>query len=273
MIPVDASHTGYGPVQTPVQLSPATVYLWFSFVDEIKDKQLLADYLDLLPASEIEKYRSYRFDRHRKRYLIGRALLRTVLSHCTGLAPNHIEISREDHGRPYILPSAMTSPPQFSLSYTDGLVAAALTAECIVGIDVEHTEKEIDYIEISENYFSTPEYWELKQLPEDQRKKRFFELWTLKEAYVKAQGRGLHIPLDEVSFHLRDEMKDPPNQYSILSEDGLYFQLRSFTPSEFHSASFCVCINPETPFKVISKEVIPLVSEKFSPSMDDDSKA
>ena len=244
-----------------MKLSPATVYLWFTFVEDIQDEKLLSEYRRLLPASELEKLERYRFDKHRKRYLVGRALIRTILSRCTGLEAKQIAFSREDQGRPFLLPFGTSPPPEFNISYTDGLVAAAQSLECRVGIDVENSSREIDCLEIAERYFSSAEYTELEQLPEPLLKERFFELWTLKEAYVKAQGRGLHIPLDEVSFHLRNANSDPAKSTSVVTDDGRQWQFRTLKPSDRHKAALCVRRRAMSPLRVISKKTIPLIAE------------
>ncbi len=244
-----------------MKLSPATVYLWFSFVEDIQDEQLLAEYQNLLPREELDRLGRFRFDTHKKRYLVGRALIRTILSRCTGLDPKQIVLSREEYGRPYLLYSGRNPPPQFSLSYTDGLVGVALTIECRVGIDVENTSRELDCLEIAENYFSPAEYRELKQLSESPLKRRFFELWTLKEAYVKAQGSGLYLPLDEVSFLLGEENTNPSKVISLMTDEGKQWQFGTCRPSEQHRAAFCVCQDTQIPLQVICTRAIPLVSE------------
>ena len=245
-----------------MKLSPATVYLWFTFVEEIHNKLLLAEYKNLLPEEELERLSRFRFHAHKQRYLVGRALIRTILSRYTGLDPKQVVFSREEHGRPYLLRSWKSPLPQFSLSYTDGLVGVALTLESRVGIDVENTSREIDCLAIAESYFSSDEHKELKLLSEPLLKKRFFRLWTLKEAYVKAQGSGLSIPLNEASFHLREKNKEQSKATSMVADDGRHWQFETFKPSEGHRAAFCVCQDFQIPFKVISTKVIPLESEK-----------
>ena len=78
-----------------MDLPSNTVSLWFAFIDEIKDVQLLMAYRTLLPGDEVEKLEKYRFDTHKKRYLVGRALLRTVLSRYTEIEPAQIKLERE----------------------------------------------------------------------------------------------------------------------------------------------------------------------------------
>ena len=246
-----------------MKLSPATVYLWFTFVEEIQDEKLMEEYRRLLPAKELEKLGRYRFDRHKKRYLVGRALLRTVLSHCTGVAPEQIKLAREAYGRPYLPPSGQDPPPQFSLSYTEGLVAAVLVVEGRIGIDVEYISRNTDCLEIAHKYFSPCEYTELEQLPEIQMKERFFELWTLKEAYIKARGLGLNLALDKVNFNFSDNSSTQITVTSAMMSEGEYWQVRLLSPSTLHKAAVCICQNVDIPVKMIYKKTIPLISEDY----------
>ena len=244
-----------------MKLSPATVYLWFTFVEEIQDNKLMAEYRRLLPAAELKKLERYRFDRHKKRYLVGRALIRTILSSRTGVAPAQIMLAREAHGRPYLPPSGQGPALQFNLSYTDGLVAAALVAEGRIGVDVEYRSRNTDCLEIAQRYFSPSEYTELQQLPEIQMKERFFELWTLKEAYVKARGLGLNLALDKVNFNFSDNSSDQITVASPTMSKGKCWHLRLLNPSPEHKAALCVGQETDAPLKLISKKTIPLAAE------------
>lgn len=245
-----------------MKISHGTVSLWFTFLEEIQDEKLLTEYRGLLPADELENLSRYRFATHKKRYLVGRALIRTILSRYMDIDPAQITLAREIHGRPFLPSPNKTGALQFNLSYTKGLVAVALISEGKVGIDVENTSVKIDCLEIAGNYFSPSEYHELKKLPKSQIKKRFFEFWTLKEAYMKARGLGLSLPLDEVSFAFPRESTEPIEPASILMKDGGYWQLRLLSPSNLHKAAVCVCQDEDIPTKMIIKKTIPLVTEE-----------
>lgn len=244
-----------------MKLSPGKLCLCFTFLNEIKDEKLLAEYRTLLPADEVVRLERYRFATHKKRYLVGRALLRTILSHYTGMNPASIQLAREGHGRPYLPQAGKNPPPQFSLSYTDGLVAVALIADGKIGLDVENASAPIDCLEIAAAYFSPTEYNELAQLPGPLMKKRFFEFWTLKEAYLKARGLGLKLPLEEVSFTFPEKISEPIQPASITRQDGRNWQLRLLKPSDLHQAALCVRQNANVPFKLCITKSIPLVSE------------
>ena len=92
---------------------------------------------------------------------------------------------------------------RFNLSHTDGLVVCLVAVEREIGVDVEHTARAGSVgIEIAERFSSPSEVAELRSLPFADQRSRFFDYWTLKEAYIKARGLGLHLPLDQFSFHL-----------------------------------------------------------------------
>ena len=93
-------------------------------------------------------------------------------------------------------------PLEFNLAHTRGLVACAVALGRDVGVDVEWLGRRGRTLEIAERYFSPSEVRDLRATPGPDRKERFFRYWTLKEAYVKARGEGLRLPLRRFSFHL-----------------------------------------------------------------------
>lgn len=138
------------------------------------------------------------FERDRRDFAAAHALLRDVLSHHGQLPPESWIFGSEADGKPYL---ADQTDLQFSLAHTDGLVACALSLAGPVGVDVEPVDRERDIDGISENYFALTEKADLRACNDlARRRAHFIELWTLKEAYLKALGVGLRRPLDEVAF-------------------------------------------------------------------------
>ena len=140
-------------------------------------------------------------------------------------------------------------------------MAVALLSDGRVGIDVENTKANIECLDIAGTYFSPIEYDELKQLPESIMKQRFFEYWTLKEAYIKARGLGLNMPLNEVNFSFPDNVLMPIQPASDSMQDEKNWQLRLLDPSADHKAALCVCQNTDIPFTLKIKRTIPLLFE------------
>lgn len=142
------------------------------------------------------------FERDRRDFVAAHALLRGALSHHSGLSPDEWRFESEAAGKPYLLHQ---SELQFNIAHTRGLVACALSLAGPVGIDVECVDGEREIGSISESYFAPTEVAELKACEEGRpQQARFIELWTLKEAYLKALGAGLGRPLDEIAFHFVD---------------------------------------------------------------------
>ena len=138
-----------------MELSPANALLCFTFVDEILDDTLLAEYRSMLPADELDRLGKFRFAEHRKRYLVGRALLRTTLAKFVGIGPDLICFSRGPHGRPFLSLYQKGHNLQFNLSYTDGLVAVVMISGKQGGVDIEHTGRQLDCLEIAKSFKPT----------------------------------------------------------------------------------------------------------------------
>ena len=251
----------YLAAEHQLNLSSQSLAIWLVFVEEIQDVQLLSAYRDILPEDELAVHDRFRFDRHKKRYLIGRALARTMIARYTGLAPAQILFSRESQGRPFLLQSGSNPTLRFSISYTDGLVGIGLTLKRYIGFDLENTNNKINCLEIASNYFSAAEYEELKQLSDPLRKERFFQLWTLKEAYVKAQGGGLQIPLDEMSFHHRAEIQKGSIHFSLIGVDKKRWRFGSCRLDKQYWAAFCVNQDSRSPLEVTYTRTIPLLDQ------------
>jgi 4'-phosphopantetheinyl transferase len=160
----------------------------------------------VLSADEQARELRYRLPADRVRFVVGRGLARHLLGQVLSLAPADIAIETEAHGRPVLAPHHPHGVG-FNVSHTPGLVAVAITDTRDVGIDVEDTARAITH-DIPSRFFSPAEVHELQAHPAAAQASAFFDYWTLKEAYIKARGLGLAIPLDQFSFHLAPQ--EPP---------------------------------------------------------------
>lgn len=185
-----------------LQIDPRQVHLWHLRVPEQDDAACEKAIMALLTPEEREKHGRFHFARDRRRYLMTRGLIRTLLSRYAPVEPRDWIFENNAYGRPRIvnaLPQARRL--RFNLSHSASLVVAALTVEREVGVDVEHTARNAP-LDVAEHFFSAKEAQALKQLPASLQPSRFWDLWTLKESYIKARGMGLSIPLDRFSFGL-----------------------------------------------------------------------
>ena len=144
---------------------------------------------------------SFHFEQDRLRYLIGRSALRTLIGGLSGIAASDVKFEYGAYGKPQLATKGR-SCLQFNLSHSADVVLIALARGRAVGIDVEHIRGNVAIISIAARYFSANEYKTLVHLDPAIQCSAFFKCWTRKEAYLKARGDGLRVPLDrfEVAF-------------------------------------------------------------------------
>lgn len=128
---------------------------------------------------------------HRRRFIVGRGLLREILAGYTEAAPAELRFLQGAHGKPELVGSGAVRAPFFNLSHSDELGVIAVSREADVGVDVERVRTHIDVLAIAERFFSAPEAEALRSLPADDRPAGFLRAWTRKEACVKAYGMAL----------------------------------------------------------------------------------
>lgn len=152
----------------------------------------------ILSSDEIERAARFRFPDDRVTYTGSHVLLRLSLSRVAPLAPVDWRFSTNRYGRPEIANEGFAGRLRFNLSHTKGLAACVTTAGEDCGVDVERIRTMTDLIDVRNRVFSPAECSEIGAAHE-----RFFEHWTLKEAYVKARGIGLSMPLQDITFERR----------------------------------------------------------------------
>ncbi|MGU3495062.1 4'-phosphopantetheinyl transferase family protein [Xanthobacteraceae bacterium A53D] len=174
-----------------------------------------ADYRALLSEPERARAQRFHFERHRNQQSVTRVLVRTVLSLYAPQVPAQAwEFTATAHGRPLIAGDAGRWL-HFNVSHTEGRVVLAVGGMSMLGIDVEVRNTSTRCLELAAHFFAPEEASALRLLDAASQRDRFFDLWTLKEAYIKARGLGLSLPLrdfiigftggDTLSLHLRDQ--------------------------------------------------------------------
>ena len=141
------------------------------------------------------------FDRDRRDFTVAHGLVRRVLSRYEATPAEDWRFYTDAFGKPAIVDAERDTPSLvFNLSHTHGLVACAIARDTRLGIDVERVSRVSRTREIASRYFSPGEIVMLDAYSPAEYGLRFVELWTLKEAYIKAVGRGLSLPLDSFGF-------------------------------------------------------------------------
>lgn len=242
-----------------LELPANTIHLWHTVLDEITDQTLLTNYQTILNDEEKIRWQKFRFAKHQHQYLVAHVLLRSVLSRYIDIAPQSWQFTSNQYGRPEIS-NSMQLPLRFNLSHTDGLVMCAVVLTADIGVDVENTQKRQTLsTDIAKHCFSKYEIEQLYTLPESQQPQRFLEYWTLKEAYIKAKGMGLSLPLDQFSFMFTKNQPIAIKFAPELRDQPACWQFWQVYPSAHHIAAIAVKSAENTGFELISKKTVPLI--------------
>lgn len=171
--------------------------LWYGRTDQIPARALCEHFLLALSPYERNRHANFKGDSDRDVYLLAHAMLRAALSYYFDKQPGEWRFEPEHSGKPRIV-APLPAPLEFSLSHTRGLAVCSFARLDPMGIDVESASRGAEMQEIVARQFADSERQMLGQWPQPLRFERSVWLWTAKEALLKAQGRGLSVPLDEV---------------------------------------------------------------------------
>jgi 4'-phosphopantetheinyl transferase len=185
-------------------LEDKQVHLWYLPSEERRSDDLRKAAQHLISPEELARAESFLSFKARDLYLLSRLLVRTVLSQYADVSPQDWKFHANRHGKPEIASPLSAQSLRFNLANTDGLVCCAVAFGREVGIDAEAIDHAVAIEEIAERFFTPAEVAKLRALPHDERWHRFFEIWTLKESYVKARGLGLNVPLNKFAFIVKD---------------------------------------------------------------------
>ena len=197
-------------------------------------------YLTLMSPEEHERMARLVFDRDRRRFLLTRALVRTMLSRYAKVAPQDWSFIANVHGRPELLDRPSGVPDlRFNISHTEGLIACAVTIGREVGVDVEHVGRRLTH-DVPARFFAPREIADLNAVPQSERQKAFFDYWTLKEAYIKARGLGLALPLADFAFQLSPSGAPAISFEPSLPDDPATWQFAQDWPTPQHRLAVAV---------------------------------
>lgn len=184
--------------------------LWFAHPSDLCDLGVSEACLAILDETERARGARFKFDRHRREYLATHAMTRAALSHANPLPPHSWSFTCNQHGKPFPVPECgLRFNQSNSLELTVCLIARPDQtdgAPVEVGVDLESFARAPEIVPLASRVFSAAERAQLDALPAAERPDRALSLWTFKEAYIKARGMGLSLPLQKISF-LFDEPK------------------------------------------------------------------
>jgi 4'-phosphopantetheinyl transferase len=218
------TETKWLPAPADLILPAKGVHVWrasLSVTHEVLGR--LSAHLD-----ESERTRASRFifERDRDHFIAARGILRELLARYLGCSPEGLRFAYGPRGKPSLEGTGSTRRLSFNLSHAHGMATYAFTLDRELGIDIELIRRDFGGQEIAERYFSPSEVTELTSLPPEARAHAFFLGWTRKEAYIKAVGEGLEIPLKSFSVTLT-----PGKPAELRTKNTARWELHSFQPA------------------------------------------
>lgn len=181
----------------PVDLSLDTdeVHVWRCRLDQ--PPSYVQSLLRTLAADERNRAERFYFEKDRASFIVSRGSLRAILSSYLYIEPQKLRFCYNSFGKPALVTEMGGESFRFNASHSHGLALFAVTRNRELGIDIEWIRDGLVEQEIAEHFFSAGEVRILRQLPANAQRESFFRCWTSKEAYIKAKGEGLSMPLDQ----------------------------------------------------------------------------
>ncbi len=186
VIKMGRMHIGQGEVQ-----------VWMASLD--LDDATTARLSQLLPPEERARANRFVFDVHRNRFTVMRAVRRVLLARYLGVAPHDIKFVVGPAGKPRVA-GELGDEFDFNESRSEGLAAYALSCGRSIGVDLEKVRDIPEADQIIRSFASEIEQGSWSTIPSEMRQIAFLRWWTVKEAYLKALGWGLSVPLSSFTI-------------------------------------------------------------------------
>ncbi|MBW2734665.1 MAG: 4'-phosphopantetheinyl transferase superfamily protein [Deltaproteobacteria bacterium] len=244
-------------------LKSGELHLWLLPDDApTLDEARVTQMLEALPKGEQARHAQFVVRRPKREYILTRTLVRRVLSRYTHVLPSAWRFTANEFGRPAIATPHVLAGLDFNVSHTGGMIVCLVGQHLEFGVDVEDRQRARRTVDIAERFFSPREARALRSLPDHAQGDRFMELWTLKEAYIKARGMGLRIPLAHFSF----ELSAGPDAIAIafepeLQDDASSWRFSLSRPSQRHQLAWAVRVKGGDALFVKERDALALLCD------------
>lgn len=231
------------PKQNPAALLPqplldSDIHVWCASLD--RPDQELPNFAGLLSADEKARAEKFHFAKDRRRYIIGRGLLRVLLSNYLEMESSAFEFTYGLHGKPALESHFNGRVFEFNLSHSRDKVIYIFNWDQPIGIDIEYDHPLKDLDDFAFQFFTPNECNFIQSLPMDQKRESFFKIWTCKEAFLKANGSGLTSPINEVEVALTTDKTASLTSIGGNREQAAHWRLELFTPLAGYQSALAI---------------------------------
>jgi 4'-phosphopantetheinyl transferase len=244
---IDAAHSPIdecGLTSVVDGLGANEAHVWRASLDQPAD--IIAKLASLLSHDEYQRAMRYHRPVDRDRFIVGRGILRKIVSAYIALPPGQLRFTYNEYGKPSVSDDQNDRALNFNLSHSAKLVLYAVTRGRDVGIDVEYIREDFATLETAEHFFSKDEVAALKTLSTDKRTIGFFNCWSRKEAFIKAKGMGISYSLDRFTVSLAPG--EPPALLKVDDDkrEVARWKMYELSPGSGYTAALIVASPPIT---------------------------
>lgn len=214
------------------------MHLWCASLDEGPERAERV--LSMLSEDERQRAGRFRLREDRRHFIVARGLLRVILGRYLAAEPPDIRFHYNGYGKPALTRGPGHSGLRFNVSHSNGLAVYAFAQDRDVGVDVEYIRADVPIDEIAEKFFSLSENADLRAMPDVVRHEAFFCCWTRKEAYIKARGTGLSLPLDGFDVSIGPGDRNVRLRHHAEPEESARWFLYSAAPAPGYTGALAV---------------------------------
>ncbi len=225
-------------IEAHLALREDEVQLWKVDLDAIRADE--SRWQEVLSSDELTRASRFHFPADRQCFVATRALLRTILAGYLSTDPKRLSFSYSKKEKPSLVLPRAGVDVTFNVSHSGGIALLAFVQRREIGIDVEQVREDFDVEAIARRFFSAREQEQLAALPNEERFEAFFRCWTRKEAYIKATGDGLSLPLHQFDVSVAPEESDALLSTRPDNSETALWSLREVPAGDGYVAALCV---------------------------------
>jgi 4'-phosphopantetheinyl transferase len=219
---VDTSGTALPASGIPVQITGNQLHLWSArYSDLDRYYPVLAD---LISAQEVTRSAGFKKNRDAQNYVLRHGMMRAVLGQYIRKEPQEVPVVHEENGKPILDPQGNTHDIHFSLSRTDEMVCLGISKKSSIGLDIVKCDCSYPFSATAEYLFTPGERQWITRTPSRKQHVRFFRIWSLKEALLKAVGGGVGMLQEtEVSGIMKNHSLNGFYPVSVGKKEMIFF--------------------------------------------------
>jgi len=214
------------------------VHVWRATLDQAASQ--IQNFRHNLAADEQARAGRFYFEKDRGHFIVARGVLRAILGGYLKRAPEGLSFCYSAHGKPALTGESSGDAIRFNVSHSHGIALYAVTRGREVGVDLERIRSDLAVAEIAERFFSQREVAMLRTLSTEAQREAFFRCWTRKEAYIKARGEGLSLPLDQIDVSLAPGKPDAVPGAQPDTSEASHWSLQELNPAPGYVAALAM---------------------------------